>query len=48
MKEKIYIYTKAANGLMVRIPEDRYEEWKKRQDEIRAGKRSADPEMVRG
>lgn len=34
---KSYIYDEAANGLTVRIPADRYEQWKKRQDEIRAG-----------
>lgn len=28
----IHIYTKAKNGMMVRIPSDRYEEWKKQQE----------------
>lgn len=35
-EEKGYLYAEAANGLMVRVPEDRYEDWKKEQDEIRA------------
>lgn len=36
---KEYIYATAANGLEVRIPADRYPQWKQAQDEIRAGKR---------
>ena len=28
----IHIYTKAKNGMMVRIPSDRLEEWKKWQE----------------
>ena len=43
MAEKKYIYATAANGLEVRIPEDKYPQWKKAQDELRAGKRKADP-----
>lgn len=36
--EKKYIYAKAANGMTVRIPAEKYPAWKKVQDEIRAGK----------
>ena len=42
-----FIYAKAANGLTVRIPLEKFERWKKAQDEIRAGKRKADPETVK-
>ena len=41
-----YIYTTAANGLTVRIPADRYPQWKEKQDEIRAGKSKVDPQMT--
>jgi hypothetical protein len=36
--EKKYIYSKAANGMTVRIPAEKYPAWKKAQDEIRAGR----------
>lgn len=36
--EKQYIYATAANGITVRIPAEKYEAWKKAQDEIRAGR----------
>lgn len=42
-----FIYAKAANGMTVRIPMDEYQSWEKAQDEIRAGKRTADPQMVK-
>jgi hypothetical protein len=41
------VYATAANGLEVRIPKDKYPQWKKRQDELRAGKTESDPETVR-
>lgn len=46
--EQAYIYDKAFNGMTVRIPADKYEQWKQRQEEYRTGKRQpkADPEMV--
>ena len=47
MAEKKYIYAKAANGLTVRVPEDQFEAWEKRQEELRAGTRKPDPEMVK-
>ncbi len=37
-----YIYAKAANGMTVRIPADKYEKWKKTQDEMKQGKRPAE------
>ena len=37
--EKQYIYATAANGITVRIPAEKYEAWKKAQDEIRAGRK---------
>ena len=37
--EKKFICATAANGLTVRIPAERYPQWKKAQDEIRAGTR---------
>ena len=46
-KAKAYIYATAANGLTVRIPADRFESWKKAQDEIRAGTRQANPETAK-
>ncbi len=46
-EETQYIYAKAANGLTVRIPANKYQDWQKAQDEIRAGKRKANPEMVK-
>ena len=41
-----YIYATAANGLVVRIPADKYPQWKRAQDELRAGKRRSDPQTV--
>lgn len=41
-----YIYAEAANGLMVRIPLDKYPAWQKAQEEIKAGKRKADPQTA--
>ncbi|MBR2478954.1 MAG: hypothetical protein IKB47_00935 [Clostridia bacterium] len=35
--ERAYIYATAANGMEVRIPTDRYEQWKAAQDRIRQG-----------
>ena len=40
MKQEKAYYMKAANGLVVRIPESRLESWKKGQDELRAGKKA--------
>ena len=37
--QKAYLYVEAANGLMVRIPKDRYPEWKAAQDRQRAGEK---------
>ena len=47
MAEQSFIYATAANGLTVRIPADRYESWKKTQDEIRAGTYKDDPQTVK-
>lgn len=45
--EKAYVYAEAANGLTVRIPLDKYDEWKEAQDRIRRGEKvEPDPEMV--
>jgi hypothetical protein len=35
--EREYIYAEAYNGATVRIPKDRYHEWKATQDKLRAG-----------
>lgn len=45
-QEKMYIYAEAHNGLTVRVPVDRYDEWKKRQEEYKSGKRKADPKVT--
>ena len=45
-QEKMYIYAEAHNGLTVRVPMDRYDEWKKRQEEYKNGTRKADPKVV--
>ena len=37
MAEKKYIYATAANGMTVRVPADRFEEWKQAQEKIRTG-----------
>lgn len=42
-----YIYDIAANGLEVRIPEDKYPQWKKGQEMIKAGKLKADPKFAK-
>lgn len=47
MVQKKYIYAEAANGLTVRIPAERYPQWKAVQEEIKAGKRKTDPQQVR-
>lgn len=46
MEKKTYIYATAANGLEVRIPADKYPQWKKAQDEIRAGKRKSNQQTA--
>jgi hypothetical protein len=45
MAEKKYIYATAANGLEVRIPADRYPQWKAEQDKIKAGQSKEDRQM---
>ena len=47
-KKQAYIYDTAYNGLTVRIPADKYEQWKARQEEYRSGKRQpkADQELA--
>ena len=47
MAQKKFIYATAANGLTVRVPAERYEQWKKAQEELKAGKSKADPQMVK-
>ena len=46
MKTKKYIYATAANGMEVRIPADRYPQWKKAQDAQRQGKGQLDPQIA--
>ncbi len=41
-----YVYVTGASGLTARIPEDRLERWQRSQEEIRSGKRKADPQTV--
>ena len=47
-QEKTYIYAEAYNGLTVRVPLDKYKEWKAEQDLYRTGKKKpqANPELV--
>ena len=40
-----YYYLKAANGMTVRVPEDKVVQWQKAQDEIKAGTRKPDPKF---
>jgi len=47
MAKKEYAYAKSANGMLVRVPVDKFHKWKKAQEEIASGKRKADPEMVK-
>ena len=35
--EKAYIYVEAYNGATVRIPKDKYHEWKATQEKLKAG-----------
>ncbi len=45
--QRAYVYATAANGINVRIPADKYDEWKKEQDRIRRGEKvETDPETV--
>lgn len=45
--QRSYIYATAANGINVRIPAEKYDEWKEEQDNIRRGKKvETDPETV--
>ena len=47
-QNRTYVYAEAANGLTVRVPLDRYDEWKETQDRIRRGEKvEPDPEMVK-
>ena len=46
MEQRKFIYATAANGLTVRIPAENFEQWQRAQDEIRAGKLQADPQMT--
>ena len=46
-QEKKYIYATAANGLEVRIPADKYPQWKAEQDKIRSGQSKEDRQMVK-
>jgi hypothetical protein len=42
------IYATAANGMTVRIPADKYPQWKATQDKIKAGEKvEPDPEIVK-
>lgn len=45
-QEKVY-YAKAANGMMVRVPASKYENWKRVQDQIRAGTYKPDEERAK-
>lgn len=45
-QEKTYIYATAHNGLTVRVPMDKYPEWKKRQEEYKNGTRQPDPQVT--
>lgn len=44
---KAYIYVEAANGMTVRIPADKYDDWKAAQERIKRGEKVADTEMVK-
>ena len=50
-QEKTYYYLEAANGMTVRVPEDKLESWQAAQDKIRADMQAGktpkpDPQMV--
>jgi hypothetical protein len=36
---KAYVYVTAANGMEVRIPKDKYPQWKAAQDKLKAGEK---------
>ena len=42
MNKTAYIYATAANGMEVRIPRDKYPQWKIAQNKIKAKKQKAD------
>ena len=47
---KAYVYATAANGMEVRIPADRYPQWKAAQDKLRAEGKTGiqiDPETAK-
>ena len=44
MKAREYVYVTAANGLEVRIPKDKYPEWKAAQDKLKAGEKIPETE----
>ena len=47
MVKQQFIYATAANGLEVRIPADKYPQWKAEQDKIRSGQSKEDQQMVK-
>lgn len=47
MAKQQFIYATAANGLEVRIPADKYPQWKAEQDKIRSGQSKEDQRMVK-
>ena len=46
-KKQEMVYATAANGMTVRIPADKLEQWQKVQDEMRAGTYQMSPEEER-
>ena len=45
-RQKAYVYVTGANGLTARIPADRLKQWQKAQEELKSGKRKAEPQTV--
>ena len=43
---KGHVYATGANGLTARVPADKMTAWQKAQEEIKSGRRKADPQIV--
>ncbi len=46
VKQRKFMYVKAANGLTVRIPAENYDRWKAEQDKLKAGEDEPDRKML--
>ena len=43
-EDKNYVYAEAFNGMTVRVPEDKLDEWSQHQDDLKTGKAKPDKE----